>query len=336
MVLFSCSTASIQVLHPAPQEEGIESDGVVKIWCSNWFGSCLPGLRTPCMSSLAGCVCYEQLWYIQGHVTSSEGCFWSASLSRTGLFADCLPLDVHREKIWKKPSRHWKQKLLSTEVSMFCGLFFFHSEYLQTGSQGHGAKIALSNSWMWNRDGLGMGQGEGANWEQLGQGTSPGDIYCWGELGLCLSPCIQGILQLPPAPWKLLPSGCFTLIQYSVAHDLWAVLSDLWSVWLAKKAGSGTWLLCKQGWHIISKEHRKDKITQIVEIVSSTVLLMWISKIRIRVVRVCVQVGFFNFVFLLHCLDQPSPHAGLFSVMCNSETGHQKFGCKTIPWLSTN
>lgn len=29
---------------------------VVKIWCSNWFGSCLLGLRSPCVSSLAGCV----------------------------------------------------------------------------------------------------------------------------------------------------------------------------------------------------------------------------------------------------------------------------------------
>lgn len=135
---------------------------------------------------------------------------------------------------------------------------------------------------------------------------------------------------------QLLPSGCFTLIRCSVAHDLWAVLSDLWSVWLAEKARSGTWLLCKQGWHIISREHRKDKITQIVEILSSTVLLMWMSKIRIRVVRICVQVGFLNSIFLLHCLDHPVSNAGLFSMIHNSEFGHQKFGCKTIPWVSTN
>lgn len=56
MVLFSCGTASMQVPHPALHKEGIESDGVVKIWCLNWFGSCLPGLRSPCMSSLAGWV----------------------------------------------------------------------------------------------------------------------------------------------------------------------------------------------------------------------------------------------------------------------------------------
>lgn len=56
MVLFSCGTMSMQVLHPALQKEGIESDGVVKIWCSNWFGSCLPELRSACVSSLAGWV----------------------------------------------------------------------------------------------------------------------------------------------------------------------------------------------------------------------------------------------------------------------------------------
>lgn len=50
-VLFSCGTASMQDLHSALHREGTESDGVVKIWSSNWFGSWLPGLRSPCTSS---------------------------------------------------------------------------------------------------------------------------------------------------------------------------------------------------------------------------------------------------------------------------------------------
>lgn len=172
-----------------------------------------------------------------------------------------------------------------------------------------------------SRDGLGMGQGEGVNWEHFGQGTSPGTSQ--GPLLLRTTgpvpiPIYLGDTSAAPSPLEvlqLLPSGCFTLIQCSVAHDLCAVLSDLWSAWLAKKAGSGTWLLCKQAWHILSKEHRKDKITQIVEILSSTGLLMWMSKIRIRVVRVCVQVGFLNCIFSLHCLDQPRQQS--WTLQCN-------------------
>lgn len=111
--------------------------------------------------------------------------------------------------------------------------FLSRSEYLQTGLQGHGTKVALSNSCTWNRDGLGMGQGEGADWEQLGQGTSPGIIYCWGQLGLCLSPCIQGLLQLPPAPWKSCSSYqvgvlLWFSVQWHMIYELCSLIYDLY------------------------------------------------------------------------------------------------------------
>lgn len=35
MVLFSCGTMSVQVLHHALQKKGMEREGVVKIWCLN-------------------------------------------------------------------------------------------------------------------------------------------------------------------------------------------------------------------------------------------------------------------------------------------------------------
>lgn len=168
MVLFSCGTMSVQVLHHALQKKGMEREGVVKIWCLNWFGSLLPGLRSECS--------HEQPGWL--HVMSSCGTFRAAlqlqkDVSGVPCWAElgclltgCLPVNIGLEENGKKPSCYWKQKLLATEVWMFQGLLFPCSEYLQTGLQGHGGKVALSSlcTWHGNRYGLEMGQGEGAGW----------------------------------------------------------------------------------------------------------------------------------------------------------------------------
>lgn len=58
--------------------------------------------------------CYEQLWYIQGCITASEGCFWSALLGRTGLFADWLPSCKYRlRRKWKETFMLLKAKVVS-------------------------------------------------------------------------------------------------------------------------------------------------------------------------------------------------------------------------------
>lgn len=189
-----------------------------------------------------------------------------------------------------------------------------YAEHLQTGLQGHGGKSHCAV----HVHGIGIDMG--LQWEQ----EQAGSQHCmartptrgWLPLRMTVLvpvPMYSGAPQLPPAPLKSCSSyqaeslpQCFSLIQCSVAHDLWAALSDLWSVWLAEKAGSGTWLLCKQRWHIVSQEeHRKDKITQIAEILSLTVLLMWMSKIRIRVVGFCVQTVFLNSISRPSSLPSP-------------------------------
>lgn len=150
--------------------------------------------------------------------------------------------------------------------------------------------------------------------------------------GLGLSQCLQkpyqGMLLQKPvpipahhasAPWKSFSSywvpSAWVFQFGSVARDLWTALPDLRSVGLAEKAGSGTWLLCKQRWHILSEveEHRKDKITQIVEIVSSALLHMRMSKTGIRVVGFGVRAVLTRFFSL----------SGLCSVICCSGFGYE-------------
>lgn len=163
-----------------------------------------------------------------------------------------------------------------------------HSEYLQSGLQGDSGKVILTAHI------YGMGIHVGLKWSK-----SSGLGFSW-----CLKKPYQGMLLQTPAS---IPAHCASaplksfssyrvrsawVFQFgSVARDLWTALPDLRSVGLAEKAGSGTWLLCKQRWHILSKveEHRKDKITQIVEILSSALSLMWMSKTGIRVVEFCVR-----------------------------------------------
>lgn len=192
---------------------------------------------------LAGCC--EQLWCIQGHVPPSGGCFWSASLITAGLFAVWLPsLRCTRREDLKETSCHWKQKLLPTEVWMFCGLFspltqnIYSLEYGAWCIKLHcpihvcGMGIEMGLEWAKEKEQTGK-------CPLLGQGTSAGDIYCWGQLGLCLSPRIQGMLQLPPAPWKSCsPTKVAVLLWFSVQwhmiYELCSVIYDLYG-WQRKQ-----------------------------------------------------------------------------------------------------
>lgn len=58
--------------------------------------------------------CYEQLWYIQGCITASEGCFWVPRWAELGcLLTGCLPVNIGLEENGKKPSCYLKAKVVS-------------------------------------------------------------------------------------------------------------------------------------------------------------------------------------------------------------------------------
>lgn len=178
--------------------------------CLSLFGSGLPGLESVHMSSQAPGR-FEQLWCVQGCVTASEGCSWSVSLSRTGLFANWLP--SHKYGLRRKLNAAFMS--LKAKIVSHRNLNALHRTFTNWVT-GTWWKITLCSSctWHWNRYGLAMGARAGWVAVPHGQDTHQGMVAAENDCA-CACPHVFGGTSAAPSPFKvlqLLPGRVFASV----------------------------------------------------------------------------------------------------------------------------